>query len=83
MYPGQLHYVRLNTWNTIAILDFASTRGIETLAGSINQLVQRNVPIHMGIVPMFDSLDGPCELTSPSRQLTTSRPNGKDHLLRL
>ncbi|CAK9782754.1 hypothetical protein CC85DRAFT_260485 [Cutaneotrichosporon oleaginosum] len=59
LYPGQLHYVRLNAWNAISVLDFATMRGAETLAGSIAQLVQRNVPIHMGVVPMFDSPDSP------------------------
>lgn len=83
MYPGQLHYVRLNTWNTIAVLDLASTRGVETLASSINQLVQRNVPIHMGIVPMFDALDGPCKLSSLERQANFSRADGQGRLLRL
>lgn len=51
--------MRLNVWNAIAVLDFASMRGVEMLAGSVAQLVQRNVPIHMGIVPMFDVPDGP------------------------
>ncbi|BEI94341.1 uncharacterized protein CcaverHIS019_0608000 [Cutaneotrichosporon cavernicola] len=59
IHPGQLHYVRLNAWNAISVLDLASMRGAEMLASSISQLVQRNLPIHMGVVPMFDTLDGP------------------------
>lgn len=54
MYPGQLHNIRRNAWNLIHVVDLSLVSSLETITGQISMMIQRNIPIRFGIVPMFD-----------------------------
>jgi UDP-glucose:glycoprotein glucosyltransferase len=54
MYPGQLHNIRRNTWNLVHVMDLSLASSLETITGQISVMIQRNIPIRFGIVPMFD-----------------------------
>lgn len=62
IYPGQLHLVRKNTWNTVLVVDLATARGIEAIASTAGSMLQRNVPIRFGVVPLFGHVNEDCEL---------------------
>ncbi|KAL7422173.1 killer toxin resistant protein [Cryptotrichosporon argae] len=57
LYPGQLHNVRRNTWNVVLVLDLAQASSLDTIAGQVHYLIQRGVPLHLGVVPMFGDDD--------------------------
>lgn len=54
LYPGQLHTIRLNMWNVILVLDLSQAISLETISSTVATMIQRGVPIHFGVVPMFD-----------------------------
>ncbi|KAK4688056.1 UDP-glucose:glycoprotein glucosyltransferase, partial [Tremellales sp. Uapishka_1] len=53
LHPGQFHQVRRNTWNLVFVLDLGLAPSIDVISGTISSLIQRGVPFHFGIVPMF------------------------------
>ncbi|KAL1411228.1 killer toxin resistant protein [Vanrija albida] len=57
MYPGQLHLISRNTWNIVIVVDLATLKGLDVILGSVTTLLGRSIPLHIGIVPMFDSVD--------------------------
>lgn len=78
--PGQLHIVRRNTWNIVLVLDLSSPIGFEAASGQVLTLIQRNIPIHVGIVPMFDDVSDTCELGC-SATLTFSGQSSQSYVV--
>ncbi|KZO95399.1 glycosyltransferase family 24 protein [Calocera viscosa TUFC12733] len=49
-YPGSFHPVARNIYNVVLYLDYANGEAIQLIAGYINTLIQRNVPIRFATV---------------------------------
>jgi UDP-glucose:glycoprotein glucosyltransferase len=56
-YPGQAPGVRLNLLNVVLALDLSTARSVYFLVGTVNNLIQRGLPLHFGVVPFADSVE--------------------------
>lgn len=81
MYPGQLHNIRKNAFNLIHVMDLSLVSSLEIITAQISVMIQRNVPIRFGVVPMFEpGTEDICELHLRIK-LTDSPSNGSAILL--
>ena len=55
MYPGNLPTVRLNMLNVVFAFDLSQTRSFYFLATTVANLVNRNLPIRFGFVPLVET----------------------------
>jgi UDP-glucose:glycoprotein glucosyltransferase len=72
LYPGQMHMVRRNTWNAVLVLDLARPASFDAIVAQVGAMIMRNVPIRIGVVPLFKDKTDDCEFRVPRRELTLS-----------
>lgn len=53
-YPGQMPGVRLNLINVVLALDLSTSRSVYFLASTVNNLIQRALPLRFGVAPLTD-----------------------------
>ncbi|KAG5636220.1 hypothetical protein H0H81_008754 [Sphagnurus paluster] len=55
---GGLPHVRLNIFNVIMVLDLSQTTSLSFIAGPMANIIDRNLPLRFGLVPLSETKDG-------------------------
>ena len=58
MYPGALPNVKANLFNVILVVDLSKISTLNFLAGAVSSIINRDIPLRFGMVPVSDSEDG-------------------------
>lgn len=66
MYPGAMPNIRLNLFNVVLILDLSRTQSLNLLTGSMSAIINRNLPVRFGLVPVVESEDGMATRYTPN-----------------
>lgn len=54
---GAFQNIRRNLWNVVLVLDMSDRSAISAIAQTISTLIQRNLPLRFGVVPMIGDED--------------------------
>lgn len=57
LYPGQLHAIRKNVHHAVFVLDLSRKEDLTQLVEEITTLIQRQIPIRFGVVPLATETD--------------------------
>ncbi|KJA25590.1 glycosyltransferase family 24 protein [Hypholoma sublateritium FD-334 SS-4] len=58
MYPGALPNIKANLFNVILVVDLSKISTLNFLAGAVSSIINRDIPLRFGMVPVSDSDDG-------------------------
>ncbi|THH06125.1 hypothetical protein EW145_g4303 [Phellinidium pouzarii] len=58
VYPGQMPSVKQNLINVVLITDLSQMASLNFIAGPLNNIISRGVPIRFGVVPGVETEDG-------------------------
>lgn len=58
MYPGSLPSIKANLFNIVLILDLSQTTSLNFLAGGVTNIINRDIPLRFGLVPLVETEDG-------------------------
>ncbi|KAI8978045.1 UDP-glucose:glycoprotein glucosyltransferase-domain-containing protein [Pilobolus umbonatus] len=66
IYPGQLHSIRKNLYNLLFIEDLATEKSLNRVINEIQPMIQRLLPVHVGLVAVIKEDDSISTLMSKS-----------------
>ncbi|PPQ88795.1 hypothetical protein CVT25_010481 [Psilocybe cyanescens] len=58
MYPGSLPSIKANLFNIVLVLDLSQTTSLNFLAGGVTNIINRDIPLRFGLVPIVETEDG-------------------------
>ena len=58
IYPGTFHNVKQNLFNVVLVMDLSQITSLNYIAVTVNNLIQRGIPLRIGIVPSIETEDG-------------------------
>lgn len=58
MYPGAMPNIRANLFNIVLVVDLSKISTLNFLAGPMLSIINREIPLRFGVVPVADGEDG-------------------------
>lgn len=58
MYPGALPNIKANLFNVVLVVDLSKISTLNFLAGAVSSIINRDIPLRFGMVPVSESEDG-------------------------
>lgn len=58
LYPGQFPNVKQNLFNIVLAVDLSRPSTLNFIAGTVFNLINRNLPFRFGVVPLLETPEG-------------------------